>query len=520
MTRPDSFTQQHHEPAAPERDRAMLAHDLRSALHGIVGGLAMLERAKVDSDVREQLDRMAAASQALSDLVEVFGGDAPGGSVAGRRARRPEVDVPNFVARISRRFAGEARARGRAFRIETGPNPPAELAVDPTSLERALGNLIANAIAHGGDVVRLVLRGSDREGVAFEVHDDGPGLPPSVIRDALRSDDPGRRGPGWSGHGLGLQIARSLCAEMGGALLIENRPSGAFAALVFPASLCGSAEDGFAATASPRPQRPDLRGARVLLAEDNPTNQMVATQMLRALNAEVTLSADGVEALERFESDDFDLVVVDIEMPRMSGLDVIRAIRARSDRRARVPIVALTAYAMREHREQIAIAGADGLISKPITSVDALGEALSAHLPPQAAGQVAPAATVRPLPPALADDAVPVVDLGVYNALCAAIEADMMAELLDKVVADLLQARDVLAAARAPLDRGPIRSSSHILISVAGAIGAARLQACARSLNRAAHAEGGDDLLPPQVSLCIDEIDAAVAFARSRRSEA
>ena len=75
-------------------------------------------------------------------------------------------------------------------------------------------------------------------------------------------------------------------------------------------------------------------------------------------------------------------MVVDIEMPRLSGLDVIRAIRARGDDRAQVPIVALTAYAMREHRERIAAAGANGLISKPITSVEALGRGLAAHVAP------------------------------------------------------------------------------------------------------------------------------------------
>ena len=133
-----------------------------------------------------------------------------------------------------------------------------------------------------------------------------------------------------------------------------------------------------------RRTRPTSAGLRVLLAEDNPTNQMVASQMLRALKAEVIVCSDGVEALERFEAEPVDLVVVDIEMPRLSGLDVIRAIRARGDARAQVPIVALTAYAMREHRERIAAAGANGLISKPITSVEALGRGLAAHVAPRA----------------------------------------------------------------------------------------------------------------------------------------
>jgi CheY-like chemotaxis protein len=296
---------------------------------------------------------------------------------------------------------------------------------------------------------------------------------------------------------------------MGGTFTLWNRPGGgAEAALVFPAELCEAA----APTPDVRPERPDLAGMRILLAEDNPTNQLVASQMLRALNAQVTLSSDGVEALERFEADEFDMIVVDIEMPRMTGLDVIRTIRARPDRRAQVPIVALTAYALREHRDRIAAAGANGLISKPITSVEALGEALRAHAPDILRREVMSDAAA---PAPAAEE--PVADLAVFDALCAAIGTGMMAELLEKVVVDLMQARADLANALSPLDRKPIRAASHILISVAGAIGATRLQHCARDLNLAAHGEDGRSL-PGDVRRCLDEIDAAVAFAKSKRA--
>jgi CheY-like chemotaxis protein len=293
-------------------------------------------------------------------------------------------------------------------------------------------------------------------------------------------------------------VVKSLTDRLGGTVTVANRGGGLEAVLRFPADAVADATPGGRG-------RVDLAGVRVLLAEDNPTNQMVATQMLSALNAEVAVAADGVEALERFEQEPVDLVVVDIEMPRLSGLDVIRAIRARGDARARVPIVALTAYAMREHRDRIAAAGADALISKPLTSVDALGRALAAHLAPP------------PAAPAPEPAAAPVVDAAVFGALRDAIGADMMAELLDKVVADLLGTRRELADALEPVDCGPIRSASHILISVAGAIGATRLHACARALNAAAHA-GRLEGIVAEVRRCIDEIDAAVAFARDRRA--
>jgi CheY-like chemotaxis protein len=253
-----------------------------------------------------------------------------------------------------------------------------------------------------------------------------------------------------------------------------------------------------------------LAGRRILLAEDNPTNQMVASQMLRALDAEVIVCADGVEALERFEVEPVDLVIVDIEMPRLSGLDVIRAIRARGDARAGVPIVALTAYAMREHRERIGAAGANGLIAKPITSIEALGRELAAYVGARREPAARAAETA-------ASAGEPVIDLAVFEALCEAVGKETMAELIDKVIADLSAAQADLAGALDSLDRAPIRSASHILISVAGALGAVRLQACARALNTVAHTDA-TDRIAEGVRRCIGEIDAALVFAHQRRA--
>jgi CheY-like chemotaxis protein/two-component sensor histidine kinase/HPt (histidine-containing phosphotransfer) domain-containing protein len=490
------------DPAGSARDRAMVCHDVRGALQGVIGGVAMLEGEALPPPAREQFDRIAASAKTLACLVDGL----VGGSSPRRREAYGRVDLARFLRHLSRRWTGEAHESGHSLDVVVGPDLPAALEVDLVALARAVGNLLGNAVRHSRPGrIRLDLRRAPGGGVAFVVSDEGPGLPPAAI-DAVRH--PTAAMPA-DGHGLGLRIVATLTADMGGTLALANRADGgAEATLAFPARLCGDAPERRRATNLAA----DLEGLRILLAEDNPTNQMVATQMMRALGATVTPSSDGVEALEAFERAEFDLVVVDIEMPRMTGLDVIRAIRARGDRRAGVPIVALTAYAMREHRERIAAAGADGLISKPITSVEALGQALLEHVAPA----VAPPDRAGP-PPAPADD--PVADLAVFEALCAAIGDEMMAELLDKVAADLLMARADLAGALAPLDPRPIRSASHILISVAGAIGATRLQSCARALNVAAHAAEAEGL-PDDVRRCIVEIDAAVAFARGRRAAA
>ena len=500
---------------AGPRDPNMLAHDVRGALQGIHGGVAALGRMELAAEAREQVDRIAAASRILHCLIAgLVGLDAA------PYARQGEpVQLRRLLRHIARRWSGEAREAGVRFDLRVEDAAPDRLDVDLVAIVRTLGNLIGNAIRHGdGGDIRLDARAAPGGGLVLTVRDDGPGLDPGVVERLRSAEFIAPEG----GHGLGLRIVDRLCAEMGATF--ELRPAtggGTEARVTLPASLCAEGADE--APPSPKADSPcDLGGVRILLAEDNPTNQIVATEMLGALNARVTLASDGIEAMERFEAAAFDLVVVDIEMPRMTGLDVIRTIRGRRDGRAGVPIVALTAYAMHEHRERIAAAGANGLISKPITSIEALGTALRAHLKTDAAPAPAPAAGAAPVaaPPAPARDAAgPVADLAVFDALCAAIGEGMMAELLEKVVADLAQAKADLDRARDPLDRKAIRSASHILISVAGAIGAVRLQACARDLNAAAH---GDATAPldADVLRCLAEIEAAIAFADGRRATA
>jgi CheY-like chemotaxis protein len=484
------------------RDLVMLRHDIRGALQGVVGAVSQIDVAALGADNRVQFERIAAASRTLAALV-----GAALGEVSEPEAGKPgaEVDVAAFLDHVRRRHAGEARARGLELVVEAQDGAPRALRLDGTALARIVDNLVGNAVKFTEKgTVRLRVDGEPDGAVAFRVADDGPGLPPGaerqMFRYGYRPADSDR-----AGQGVGLHIVKSLTDRLGGEVTVGNRPAGGVEAVVrFPADVAAAPDAG-------APQAPDLSGLRVLLAEDNPTNQMVASQMLRSLKAEVTICSDGVEALERFEEEPVDLVVVDIEMPRLSGLDVIRTIRARTDARAQVPIVALTAYAMREHRERIAAAGANGLISKPITSVEALGRGLAAHVARLGrAGAAAP-------PEAEDAETVPVIDVAVFQGLCDAIGPEVMGELLDKVEADLLGAQAELKGALDTVASEPIRSASHILISVAGALGAVRLQACARKLNGLAHGEERARIAEG-ARRCIAEIDAAVAFARSRRA--
>lgn len=226
-----------------------------------------------------------------------------------------------------------------------------------------------------------------------------------------------------------------------------------------------------------------LSGIRLLLAEDNPTNQLVATQMLECLGATVTLARDGAEALEILEDQDFDAMLVDIEMPRVSGIEVMRKVRASSGALSEMPMIALTAYVMREHKAAIDAAGADGVIAKPILSIEQLGDDICRFMRPRGGGKRASAGTDTE-----ADAGKPpVIDDSIYEGLVQAIGRDAISELLEKVDADVRSAQARLSSGLEAGDIAEVRSASHILISVAGAIGAIQVQKGAKQLNAAAH---------------------------------
>lgn len=492
-------------------DAAMIAHDVRAALQGVVGGVAALERASLPAMLASQIDSIVASSRVLENLVSMVIGDT-----SDPVPDHGEVDLEELLAFLAHRWSGEAEAKGIELAIEAAPDVPRGVHLQFMPLTRLVGNLLSNAIHHS-DAGRVALRVVRTEAGDLDlgILDSGPGFPEAVLdrhSGVTEADNP----PSGALHGIGLHIVRRLASESGLTVRLGNGPDGGGEAIVtIPAMSLIEGEAGAPEKAPAPKYSADLSGLSLLLAEDNPTNQMVAEQMLRSLGAQVVVASDGVEALECFEAAEFDVVVVDIEMPRLSGLDVIRSIRARGDARAQTPIVALTAYALREHRDQIAAAGANGLISKPIASIEALGRGLAEHLPEKTSprnGQREPDAA------AADDDAASAIDRAIYEALLAAIGDEMTGELLEKVEADLDSARSELTGALDSVEIGALRSASHILISVAGAVGATRLQACARKLNTAAHS-GSDPGLAVQAQDCIAEIDLALGFLRVERAK-
>jgi CheY-like chemotaxis protein len=231
-----------------------------------------------------------------------------------------------------------------------------------------LHNLVGNAVkfTEAGHV-SVLISGSPEE-LVFEVCDTGPGVTPEDARDlfqhfGLRDASTTRR---HGGSGLGLAIARGLAELMDGEVTVRSTPG---EGSVFTARLRLSE-----AVPAPAAQPPALKAAaagprlRVLAAEDNPTNQLVLRTLLEQVGVDVHIVADGEAALAAWRAAAWDLVLMDIQMPKMDGVAAARAIRAWEavERRARTPIVAVTANGSAEEAAEYMAVGMDGVAPKPI----------------------------------------------------------------------------------------------------------------------------------------------------------
>jgi CheY-like chemotaxis protein len=277
------------------------------------------------------------------------------------------------------------------FRLAVEAAVPTRLVGDDLRLKQVLSNLLNNAIKFTpqGSVtlsVRSELLENNHVTLCFAVADTGIGIPAEQqarIFDAFVQGD-GSTTRKYGGTGLGLAICHSLVGMMGGTLTVDSAP-GSGSTFSFVVRLARVTERAAVAAqtesvASPRCWR---HGSRVLLAEDNEVNQLVAVSMLESLGCVTDTVADGREAVAKFRDNGYDIVLMDIQMPAMDGLEATATMREWERQRGdslRTPIVALTANAMVGDRERLLAAGMDDYVSKPFT-LDELAGLLRRWLP-------------------------------------------------------------------------------------------------------------------------------------------
>ncbi|MEK8026359.1 PAS domain-containing hybrid sensor histidine kinase/response regulator [Pseudaquabacterium rugosum] len=360
--------------AASRAKSAFLAntsHEIRTPLNGLLGLARLARQPGVPAArQREYLDQIAESAEALSmiisdilDLSKIEAGRLEIESVA--------FDLRELLHALQQGYAALAAAHGLAFSVEVDRGLPARLAGDPLRVRQILANFLHNALKFtAAGSIRLVAQWRADEGVRFEVHDTGPGIDEPtqqrLFKPFTQGDDSTSRR--YGGTGLGLSISRELAQLMGGRIGVISAPgrgSNFWAELPLPP-----------APEPPPDTVPDaqddlvLRGARVLLAEDNPVNQMIAVAMLEQWGLVVTAVDDGTQALTAVEQADaagrpLDLVLMDVQMPGLSGHEVTERLRHTHDPR-RLPVIALTAAALVSERERALAVGMNDFVTKPI----------------------------------------------------------------------------------------------------------------------------------------------------------
>ena len=287
---------------------------------------------------------------------------------------RIPFSLPCLLDELRNLMAPQAGVKGLGLQCHAAENVPTVVVGDPARLRQVLVNLLGNAVkftSQGSITLEVTLKAlqpvDQRSNLSFRVHDTGIGIPEEqqqTIFEAFGQADSGvaRR---FGGTGLGLTICSQLVQLMGGRISVESTP-GVGSTFQFTYSV------GTAASESLTDRKEEIvedeqHGLGILLAEDNPVNQRVATAMLGKHGHHVTVVSTGVDALEAWEATDFDVILTDNQMPRMGGLEVVRCIRERevATGRRRTPIVALSASAMIGDRERFMSAGMDAFLAKP-----------------------------------------------------------------------------------------------------------------------------------------------------------
>ena len=367
--------------AAKSRFLATMSHEFRSPLNGIIGMSELLQGTRMGPEQREYTDVVHASAQTLLLLVdEVLDISA----IEAGKLRRKDADfnLHDLVGRVAKMLQPPAHEKGLQLRTRIADDVPVRLHGDGAHLTQILLNLMHNAVkfTERGSVNLVVMlvssKGQDLT-LEFSVRDTGIGIPAADKERIFGAFEQVESGPGrrFGGTGLGTTIAKTLAQLLDGRIGVEDNPGGGshfwvelpFRALdaadvVEPgrASKIVAIDDPFVR------HRARVRSLRILVADDQQANRTVLCRILERAGHRVQQAGDGEQALNLLESDAIDLAIVDMHMPRFTGLDVLRQLRYMQAGGRQTPVIVLSADATAQAKRDAIEAGAPAFLTKPV----------------------------------------------------------------------------------------------------------------------------------------------------------
>lgn len=353
-----------------------MSHEIRTPLNEVIGITNLLMQGQPREDQMDFIKTLKFSGNHLLTLVNdvLDYNKMESGKIV---FEQTQFNLGDFLNEIMHSYSFRSKAKNLSFDLSKDQSLPLEVIGDPIRLNQILSNLLSNALKftiQGGIhvVVRELSRNGNQVKVEFTVTDTGIGIPKEkhiVIFDGFTqaSADTTRQ---YGGTGLGLAICKKLIELQGGTIIIESKP-GKGSSFRFAITLGVSEMNSPGQKAEIPENYTGLEGKRILIAEDNKINFFVANKFLTGWGAKVTHAENGQIALEKVRSENFDLILMDLQMPVMDGIEAAKIIRESNDPKINgIPIVALTAAIMSENHDKIETLHINDYVLKPFKPHD------------------------------------------------------------------------------------------------------------------------------------------------------